>query len=817
MQFTPFGSSTEEVIWPEVNEIDIDLSDLNKVKSLRIAQRDDGVPLNELRFYEVVNGEVTEVDEFAPRTLGVNRIGIKGNPSFGSIRAMMVGVKNTDDTPARGEVWFNELRLAGLDNNGGWAAIAALDANMADFANVSATASTSTSGFGTLDQLPNERAREDAISYDVVTNVNVGQLFPKKWGLQIPFNFGISETLITPEFDPVFDDLKLDDLIDAQTTQEGQDAVREQAEDYTKRRSVNLIGVRKNRGEEADANFYDIENFTFNYSYNKTNHRDFEIEDLQDENVNTGFVYNHNFKPAPVAPFAKSDSLLTGKYWQWLKELNFNVLPTSISLNANYNRSFNQQRFRGVFGDGDFLELPTLQQRNYLFNWQYALNYSLTKSLRLNLTASNNNIVRNYFTSGEDSEGRPLIDNTLNLWDGFFDVGEPNRHSQQMQLNYELPFDKFPFLSFINAQYTYTSNFDWQRGGDALIEVAGESINTVQNANTHTLTANLTMQGFYDFIGLKKRTGKAATGIAPPRASSSNAEGEDKKPKGKTSKAWNTMVDILTMVKRVNVNYSENNGKVLPGYTQSIGFIGTSRPTLGFVFGSQRNVRFEAARRGWLTDFPEFNSQYLQNSNKNLNITATAQPTQDLTIDILADRQISNSIQENYVPDLWAQGQTGLVNNIGNFSISTMMLGTVFSKSDEFNSETFEEFKANRLTVANRVVSDRGINVQDRDEDGFPVGYGKTSQDVLLPAFFAAYTGQDVNRVNLDAFRDIPIPNWNIKYTGFMKNRWFKKKFKRFSIQHGYRSAYSINSFQTNLEREQLINDGLPAYQCRNR
>ena len=771
LQFTPFGSTSAEEIWPEVNELDIDLADLNKVKSLRIAQRDDGVPLTELRFYEVVNGEVTEVDEFAPRTLGVNRIGIKGNPSFGSLRAMMVGVKNTDNTIARGEVWFNELRLAGLDNNGGWAAIAALDANMADFANVSATASTSTSGFGTLDQLPNERAREDAISYDVVTNVNVGQLFPKQWGLQIPFNFGISETLITPEFDPVFDDLKLDDLIDAEATQEGKDAVREQAEDYTKRRSVNLIGVRKNRGEEADANFYDIENFTFNYSYNKTNHRDFEIEDLQDENVTTGFVYNHNFKPAPVAPFAKSDSLLTGKYWQWLKELNFNVLPTSVSLNANYNRSFNQQRFRGVFGDGDFLELPTLQQRNYLFNWQYAVNYSLTKSLRLNLTASNNNIVRNYFTSEIDAEGRPVIDNTLDLWDGFFDVGEPNRHSQQMQINYELPFDKFPFLNFMNAQYTYTSNFDWQRGGDALIEVAGENINTVQNANTHNLTANLTMQRFYDFIGLKKREGKGATAIASPRrdkAGNAKDDGKDKKPKGKTSKTWNTLVDILTMVKRVNVNYSENNGKVLPGYTQSIGFIGTTRPSLGFVFGSQRNVRFEAARRGWLTNFNEFNSQYLQNSTKNLNITATAQPTQDLTIDILADRQISNSIQENYVPDLWAQGQNGLVNNIGNFSISTMMLGTVFRKSDEFDSASFEEFKANRITVANRIVSDRGVNVTDLDEDGFPVGYGKTSQDVLLPAFFAAYTGQDVNRVNLDAFREIPIPNWNIKYTGLM-------------------------------------------------
>ena len=261
------------------------------------------------------------------------------------------------------------------------------------------------------------------------------------------------------------------------------------------------------------------------------------------------------------------------------------------------------------------------------------------------------------------------------------------------------------------------------------------------------------------------------------------------------------------MVKRVNVNYSENRGKVLPGYTQSVGFLGTLRPSVGFVFGSQADVRFEAARNGWLTNFADYNSQFLQNKNKQLTITATAQPTQTLTIDLTADRQLTESLQENYVPDLWAQGETGLINSLGNFSISTMMFGTVFRKSDEFDSQSFEEFKANRITIANRLVSDRGQDVGALDEDGFPELYGKTQQEVLLPAFFAAYTGQDVNRVNLDAFREIPIPNWNIKYTGLMKNKWFKKKFKRFSLQHGYRAAYSINSIQSNLERENsLIN-----------
>ncbi len=803
LQLTPFTARSEDEIWPEVNEMEILLEDLNKVKSAWIA----GGDLTEVRFFEVENGEVIPVDEFAPRTLGRNRIGIKGNPSLGSIRSMMVGVKNIDNIPARGEVWFNELRLAGLDNNGGWAAVAAIDANMADFANVTATGAKSTSGFGGIDQMPNERAREDALSYDVVTNVNIGQLLPNKWGVQLPFNYGISEEIITPEFDPVYDDLKLQDRIDAATTQEGKDQVLEQAEDYTKRTSINLIGVRKDRGEEADANFYDIENFTFNYSYNEIDHRDFEIANLRDQNVNTGFVYNHAFKPAEVAPFAKKDSLFNGKYLKWLKDLNFNLLPATISVNSNIERQFNQQRFRDVFVDGeDRLALPTLRQRNYQFNWQYAVNYSLTKSLRLNLTASNNSIVRNFL----DENGRTdaFLDERLNLWDGFFDLGEPNRHAQAMELNYELPFSKIPALDFISSQYTYSSNFDWQRGGDAIREVAGGDVNTVQNSNTHNLTASFTMQKFYDLIGLKKKDGKTQANTAPVRKDKAGNAKEEKKKKGprKTGKLFNTVVDVVTMVKRLNINYNEMNGTVLPGYTQSVGFIGSARPTLGFVFGSQSDVRFEAARNGWLTPFGDFNEQYIRRTNKQLNITATAQPLKDLTIDLVADRQFSESSQENFDLDKWRNGEPALVNSLGSFSISTMMIGTAFGKSDEFDSKNFEQFKQNRLTVANRINADRGNQSGGQvDGEGFPDGYSKTQQDVLLPAFFAAYTGQDASRVNLDAFRQIPIPNWNIKYTGLMKNKWFKKKFKRFSVSHGYRAAYSINSFQSNLERENGI------------
>ena len=33
-----------------------------------------------------------------------------------------------------------------------------------------------------------------------------------------------------------------------------------------------------------------------------------------------------------------------------------------------------------------------------------------------------------------------------------------------------------------------------------------------------------------------------------------------------------------------------------------------------------------------------------------------------------------------------------------------------------------------------------------------------------------------------------------------MRIKWFKKQFKRFSIQHGYRASYTVNQFQTNLD-----------------
>jgi cell surface protein SprA len=257
----------------------------------------------------------------------------------------------------------------------------------------------------------------------------------------------------------------------------------------------------------------------------------------------------------------------------------------------------------------------------------------------------------------------------------------------------------------------------------------------------------------------------------------------------------------------MQVNYSESNSSYLPGYLPTPGFVGTMKPTLGYTLGSQRDVRIVAAQNGWLTTFDQFNQQYSETHNENLDYAINTEPISDLKIDFTGGKTYATNLTENFnTTDTNGDGLSNTYNSLiqntfGNFNISTALIRTAFSQSDEFNSAPFEDFKNNRLVIANRLAEDfYGNTAYATDAEGYPLGFGKNSQSVLLPAFLSAYSGKKANKISLDAFRDIPIPNWTLKYTGFMKNKWFKKRFRRFSITHGYRSSYTINQFRTNLD-----------------
>lgn len=828
------GSGAEQ-LWPDENEINISLEAFQQIKSKGIF--DQTLSNEDPTFYNVIDGVVSEnaVDEFGTVAIGQQRVAIKGNPNFGDIRVLMVGVKNSNDTESVcGEVWFNELRMSGLENEGGWAAVVSMDTNFADFADISATGSRSTIGFGGIEQGPNERSLEDVQQYDVVTNVQLGQLLPKKWGVQIPFNYAQSEELVTPKFDQYYNDLTLDSRIDAAETSEDEDRIREQSEDYTKRKSINFIGVRKQKSAESEKHFYDVENLTLNYSYNKVEHRDFEIEDALDQTVRAGANYNYAFEPVKFEPFKKNDSLFTGKNWKILKDFNLNLLPSSFSVNTDINRQFSKQKFREVELGGSNIGIEELFRRNYTFDFQYAINYNITDALSLNFSAANTNIVRNYFI---DDRISGLQDPELDVWDGFFDFGDPNYQTQQLQVNYEIPLYKIPALSFLRATYSYNGSFQWQKGSDLNegLEVEDPDnpgvYNTynlghsIQNSNTHNINSTLNMETLYKTVGLVRKGKKKSRGrtravntrnrsATPEKADADKEKTKDPNKLSTGKKAYNTVVDIVTMVKRIQLGYTENNGTFLPGYMQTPGFVGTLKPTIGYTFGSQQNIRDLAARNGWLTVFPDLNQQYTEVKNTSLVYSANIEPMRDLKIDLIGNRTFAENMSESFqaidddLDGLSDRYEDLITNSFGNFNISTALIKTAFNTSDENQSETFDDFRSNRLVIANRLAKEfYGDTPYSTDAEGYPEGFGKNSQRVLLPAFLSAYQGTDPDKVTTSAFRDVPIPNWTLKYTGLMKIPWFKKTFRRFSIQHGYRSSYTINQFRTNLDlvTEELI------------
>ena len=828
------GSCTisPDLVWMEENNIDLALELLTSMK-IKAMSLDPNSPKRDINgiYYPDNDPDAQGGDGDSRLTLG-----IKGNPNFGLVRNLMVGVKSKAvHKDLKGEVWFNELRLADLENKGGMAAILNIDTNMADFATVSATGKKSTIGFGSLEQGANERSREDIQQYNIVTNLNLGQLLPRKWGINLPFNYAIGEEVITPEYDPFNQDIKLDQLIRETTDPAQKDNIRTRAVDYTKRRSINFIGVKKDRAPEQKPHIYDVENLTFSQSYNEVNRHDYEVESYQDQQSNTAVNYAYTFQPKEVVPFKTTKFMKTSEYWKVLSDFNFNYLPSNITFNTNILRQSNRQQFRDVETQG--IPVSPLYRRNFAFNYQYGFGFNLTKSLKLNYTAASNNIVRNFL----NDDNTPKQD--FNIWDDYLDIGTPNQHVQQLVLNYEIPINKIPVFSFVKASYSYTADYNWQRSSTAFSEHQVENAdgsfttydlgNTIQNANSNTLTTTFNMNMLYKYLGLtpgaKTKSGAKAKTAAPPKPGEKIVN--TAKPVVSNSPFYDGLIGVLTSVKNIQVNYTKNSGTVLPGYTPSVGFFGTSRPTLGFVFGSQDDVRYEAAKNGWLTDYQDFNQSFTQVTNKLLKITANIDLLPDLKIDLAMDRAYSENTSEQFSVDPTDNRYMPLSPyTYGMFSISTVLIKTAFSKSDETQSAAFDDFRNNRLIIANRLAEDRYGDVIPRydastlppedssqpienlanpnntqrkqimSNDGYPVGYGKSNQAVLLPSFLAAYTGSDASNVSTGIFRNFPIPNWSIKYNGLMRYKFFKDKFKRFSLQNNYRASYTINQFRSNFD-----------------
>jgi cell surface protein SprA len=280
----------------------------------------------------------------------------------------------------------------------------------------------------------------------------------------------------------------------------------------------------------------------------------------------------------------------------------------------------------------------------------------------------------------------------------------------------------------------------------------------------------------------------------------------------------------LMGVRSVSLTYTSAQGQYLPGFTPEARFLGMSRtnnvmaPGLPFILGySNRKFFDKAAANGWLTTDTLLNTPAIYNNKIDLSLRGVVEPFPGLKIDINADRRFLENESSYYTADFNGNFPDSTRNRVitGNFSISIISWGTAFekvSKKNNYISNTFENFKKNAVIISGRRAEarrqlDPGYDPDLDPDTGLPLegdyksGYGRSSREVLIPAFYAAYTKTDPHKVDLATFPSAfrMMPNWRISFDGFSKFEFVKKVFRSVNITHQYRSVYQIGSYTTNL------------------
>jgi cell surface protein SprA len=130
-----------------------------------------------------------------------------------------------------------------------------------------------------------------------------------------------------------------------------------------------------------------------------------------------------------------------------------------------------------------------------------------------------------------------------------------------------------------------------------------------------------------------------------------------------------------------------------------------------------------------------------------------------------------------------------------------------------------------RETISKRLGSNNSYTNGQPDPANpkYSKGYTEFSQDVLVPAFIAAYTGNDAatqalidystGKIQTNPFKYInPLPNWKISYNGLSKLPVFAKYMNTFVVNHNYTGTMSMNSFNSNMLFQDLYGLGYPSF-----
>ena len=372
----------KRVVWPSDNEIALNIADLSELKRERNRK---GVALNIPYTKRVGNRNIT----------------IVGNPDIGLVKSMMIGVRNrkvgdpnnfkTDDDGLSkcGEVWVNELRLTGLEETGGTAALANINIKLADLGTVGISGDMHTIGFGQVEQKVDQRFRDNFYQYSLNSTLNLGKFFPKILGIQLPFFGQFAKSVSTPEYDPYTYDIKFNNASDDIAIRYGADSAtnyNNAGQTIDTRKGFSFTGVRISPDLKLKhPHIWDIQNFTFNYSFNSQRKSNPFIANDWVRNYSGEVLYGFSGGPKYIEPLKNviKDKI---KILKLIKEINFNFLPSSMNFSTKMDRRFGVLEQRALPGEVPF---RPLYEKYFTWDRVYGYNYNPFKSVNLTFSALN--------------------------------------------------------------------------------------------------------------------------------------------------------------------------------------------------------------------------------------------------------------------------------------------------------------------------------------------------------------------------------------------------------------------------------------------
>ncbi|MBL0105055.1 MAG: cell surface protein SprA [Bacteroidetes bacterium] len=805
-------------IWPDGNIMEVVLDNLVSAKLRRNNEMLTNTTVTLLTPYKVSDGDRT--------------ITIKGSPNLSNVRSIMVGVRNPKDPNGAGakicgEVWFNELRLSDFDESGGWASLAKVTAKLADLGTMTVSGRRSTAGWGSIEQKVSERDKFDDASYDVSTSLELGKFLPEKSGIKVPMYFSYSEEKKDPQYNPLDPDVTLTQALAAAPNAAETDKINRTVTDYTQKKSLNFTNVRKTKVKQnAKPHIYDVENLNFTYAYTETFKRDYNTEYDLTKTYSGILGYNYNNNPKPISPFEKSKSKVLGSPWlKFVKDFNFNPMPSMLNFRATLDRTYAETALRNNT-DFAFTLQPTYV-KTFLMRRDYGLNWDLTKSLKIDLNANATASIDEPIGRIDTREERDSIRENLSR------LGRLTSYQQASSATYTVPFSKLPLTDFITGSIRYDSKYNWTAAplyyDSVQKKLTAENSwgNTISNSQGWQLNASVTFTNLYNKIPYLKKINSPTPPkpVQPkPKVNPENPASKDSlKTKTKTESTFAPIARgifrTLMMVKTASVNYQISHGTTVPGFRGKPDFLGQdwnfengpNAPGMGFIFGSQADIRPDAVKYHWLTTDTSLNSFYSTTLLQNLTLRATIEPVKSFKIELTGSRNYTLNHNEyyKYTP---SDGQFRGYNptETGTFSISYFSWNTHFvTDAKDYSNNNFSQFITN-LKSFSQILADQNPNpAGTATPAAYAQGYGPAQQEVLTYSFLSAYAGKDPSAKGTKKFQDmIPMPNWRVTYDGLSKLKFFSSFLQSLSISHGYRSVFSVNSFSQNLLYKDINDNG---------